>query len=70
LKAGAWMPGLKNDNFFKAVLLLLEFKLGSNLDIKSTKETLAALTESQYKNTKDFMIIVTDLEQLINEYDT
>ena len=70
LNAGAWMPGLKNDVFYKAVLLLLEFKLGSKFDIKSSKETLEVLEGSPYKCTNDFLIIVSDLKQLINQNDT
>jgi hypothetical protein len=70
LKTGAWMPGLKNDDFYNALLLLIEFKLGSKIDIHSSKETLEALAESPYKGTNDFSIIVADLEQLINEHDT
>ena len=70
LKAGAWMPSLKNDVFYKAVLLLLKFKLASNFDIDSSKVTLEALEESPYKGTNDFSIIVADLEQTINQHDT
>lgn len=70
LKAGAWMPGLKNDDLYKAVLLLVEFKLGSKLDIHNTRRALEALLHSPYKSSNDFSIIVADLEQIINGHGT
>lgn len=67
LKSGEWMPDLKNDNFYKAVLLLVESKLGSPFDVQQFKDALASLKDSRYKNTDDYAAVVSDLTQSINE---
>ena len=67
LKAGNWMPDLENDDFYQAILLLVESKLASQFDIQRFKDALESLKDSPYEDSADFAIVVSDLEQIIDE---
>ena len=67
LKSGEWMPTLKNDHYYKAVLLLVESKLGAQFDDQQFKDALASLENSRYKNSDDYAVVVSDLKQAIND---
>ena len=68
--AGKRKPDLTNDNFYKAVLLLVEYKLGSKGYRHKFQEALDSLKDSQYQNTNDYSLVVADLKQLIDKLDT
>lgn len=70
LKAGEWMPDLKNDHYYKAVLLLVESHLGSQFDMQRYKEALESLKESPYKDSDDYSVVVSDLMQTMNKTNT
>lgn len=70
LKAEKWMPDLKRDDFYNAVLLLVESKLGAKPHNSEFKGALESLIDSHYKSTGDYSIIVADLKQIIKEVGT
>ncbi len=67
IKAGNWMPDLQSDDFYLTVLLLVEYRLTSQFDIQRFKDVLGSLKDSPYKDSSDYSIVVSHLEQIINE---
>lgn len=63
LKAGNWMPSLKNDSFYKAVLLLIESELGTKVISNQFREALESLANSPYKDTSDYAVVVSNLKK-------
>ena len=56
------VPDLKNDNFYKAALLLVESELGKDFDTAVCEETLGTLEDSLYKETNDLLTVVNALK--------
>jgi hypothetical protein len=54
LKAGRWMPNLKEDNFYRAALLLVESNLNENFSKSRFREAFESLADSPYANTDVF----------------
>lgn len=63
LKTGKWMPDLKNDNFYKAALLVVESKLGQKFQSNIFKDALESIKNSPYKGTNDYSVIFEHLKE-------
>lgn len=66
LKAAKHSPDLKCDDFFRAVLLLVETSMGASADEGMFREALGSVMDSPYRNTKDHHIVVADLKNRIS----
>ena len=64
LKAGKWMPDLKNDDFYKVTLILVKSKLGEKFESNVYKDALESIKSSPYKGTSDYLIIIEDLQNI------
>lgn len=67
VKSGTWLPDLVDDDFYNAALLLVDSHLGKSFPRSRYREALAALTDSPYIETVDYMIIVDGLTHMADE---
>lgn len=66
VKAAKRSPELKNDHFFRAVLLLVETSMGARADESIFREALESIMDSPYRNTEDHPLVVADLRSRIS----
>lgn len=65
-RAAKWMPELQNDGLFYAYLLLVESRLGKEVNLEDANIAVEKLSKSSFKNHNSYYKAEAELKKLLN----